>query len=166
MQTLEQLFSGQLLGVSKLKLSCGLKEFPKEILDLSETLEYLDLSGNELSKLPFEFSKLKKLKIAFFSNNLFTEFPKVLGECPMLDIVGFKANKINYVASESLSPSLRWLILTDNLINEIPASIATCKPMQKLMLAGNQLTDLPKEMAQLENLQLLRISANNFQELP
>ena len=67
MQTLQQLLSGELIGTKKLKLSCGLTEFPSEIFTLADTLELLDLSGNQLSQLPEDFGRFKKLKIAFFS---------------------------------------------------------------------------------------------------
>ena len=60
MQTLSQLLSGELKGIKTLKLSCELKIFPKEIFDLADTLEILDLSNNQLSQLPDNFSDLKK----------------------------------------------------------------------------------------------------------
>ena len=43
MQTIEQLHSGELKGAERIKIASGLTEFPLEILDLSDTLEYLDL---------------------------------------------------------------------------------------------------------------------------
>ena len=39
MHTLEELRTGQLHGTKRLTLSCGLTEFPLEILDLAESLE-------------------------------------------------------------------------------------------------------------------------------
>src|SRR6187402_303029 len=96
-QTLELLKSGKLQGTRHLKLSAELKAFPFEIFDLTDTLEILDLSGNQLSTLPQEFTRLTKLKILFLSDNAFTEFPAILGECHSLDMVGFKANKINKI---------------------------------------------------------------------
>jgi hypothetical protein len=166
MHTLVQLQSGQLLGIKRLKLSCELSEFPKEIFDLAETLEILDLSGNKLSSLPADFGKLKHLKIAFFSDNFFTEYPTVLVDCPDLEMVGFKANQISTIPSEALSTNLRWLILTNNRIEAIPSSIGKCIRLQKCMLAGNRLKALPVEMANCTNLELLRISANQFESLP
>ena len=44
---LEDLKSGKLIGSKRLKLACGLTDFPQEILSLSETLEVLDLSDNK-----------------------------------------------------------------------------------------------------------------------
>lgn len=52
MQTIDQLRSGELAGIRHLKLSCALTSFPREIMDLADTLEILDLSGNALSDLP------------------------------------------------------------------------------------------------------------------
>jgi hypothetical protein len=166
METLQQLQSGQLIGAQKLKLSCGLTTFPHEILDLSDTLEILDLSGNRLAHLPDDFGRLQKLKIAFFSDNEFTELPVVLSQCACLEMVAFKSNKISSIPEQALASTLRWLILTNNRLTTIPSTISRCVRLQKLMLAGNALTYLPPAMADCQNLQLIRISANQFTEIP
>ncbi len=49
MHTLEQLRSGALSGARHLKLSENLTSFPMEILSLKDSLEVLDLTGNQLS---------------------------------------------------------------------------------------------------------------------
>src|SRR5512140_2455496 len=126
MNTLEKLLNGELAGCTRLNLSCGLREFPREIFDLADTLEILDLSGNELSSLPDDLPRLHKLRILFCSNNLFTELPEVLGRCPHLSMVGFKANRISRVSAAALPPVLRWLILTDNWIVELPDELGRC----------------------------------------
>lgn len=166
MDTLEQLQAGLLRGIKRLDMSCGLTEFPREILDLADSLEILNLSGNKLSSLPDDLPRLHKLRIIFCSDNLFTELPAVLGQCKNLTMVGFKANQISRVPDEALAPTLRWLILTDNRIQSLPHSIGQCRQMQKLMLAGNQLSDLPAELANCSQLELLRLSANRFLVLP
>lgn len=165
-QTLAQLRNGDLKGAISLKLSEGLTEFPVGIFELADTLEVLDLSGNELTELPADFGRLKKLRILFCSNNPFTVLPEVIGDCPALDIVGFKANKIEKVPPRALNQNLRWLILTDNRIGELPREIGLCSRMQKLMLAGNRLTAIPEELSNCGNLSLLRISANRLTYLP
>jgi hypothetical protein len=166
MHTLSQLREGSLNGTTYLKLSEGLKSFPQEIFELAETLEILDLSGNELTSLPDDLGKLHKLRILFCSNNPFTILPEALGDCPHLEMVGFKANKIETVPAGALNTHLRWLILTDNNITELPAAIGLCSRMEKLMLAGNKLHALPTELQYCQNLALLRISANKLQNLP
>lgn len=166
MHTLEQLRSGALAGTRRLDLSCGLTELPPEVLALADTLEVLNLTGNRLSTLPPDLGRLRKLKIVFCSSNAFTELPEVLGDCRDLEMVGFKANRIEHVPGAALSPKLRWLILTDNAIERLPAELGQCVAMQKLMLAGNRLSTLPAGLADARSLELLRLSANHFAELP
>lgn len=166
MQTLEQLRSGQLQGTRHFKLSSNLTAFPLEILDLAESLEILDLSGNRISTLPAEITRLKHLKILFLSDNAFTEFPAELAQCGRLDIIGFKANHMERIDERALPQGIRWLILTNNRLTKLPSSIGTCVRLQKLMLAGNRLTELPESMIHCKNLELLRIAANRFEKLP
>lgn len=166
MSTLELLRSGKLAGIKRLDLSCGLTHFPDEIYDLADTLEILNLSGNALSNLPDDLHRLKKLRVIFCSDNRFVEVPEVLGQCPGLEMIGFKANKISRLSAASLPAALRWLILTDNRLTSLPGELGLCTNLQKLMLAGNQLQSLPDEMAGCRMLELLRISANRFESLP
>mgnify|MGYP003868788993 CR=1 FL=1 len=166
MQTVSQLQKGELIGAISVKISENLTEFPVELFELEDTLEYLDLSSNKLSNLPDDFYRFKNLRIFFASDNLFTTYPEVLGRCDALDIVGFKSNNIKVIPASALNLNLRWLILTGNKIEALPPSIGNCKRMQKLMLAGNQLTSLPETLANCSNLSLLRIAANRITELP
>ncbi|MFI3137065.1 MAG: leucine-rich repeat-containing protein kinase family protein [Methylococcaceae bacterium] len=166
MQTIDQLRSGELAGSRHLKLACGLTHFPREIMQLAETLEVLDLSGNALAELPDDLAQLRKLRIIFCSDNQFTALPEVLGACSELSMIGFKANRIRSVPAKALPPQLRWLILTDNQIEALPDEIGNCIQLQKLMLAGNHLQALPDTLAHCKRLELLRIAANRLNELP
>ncbi len=166
LHTLSQLRSGELAGISQLKLSENLSTFPLEILTLADSLEILDLSHNALSSLPDELAQMTKLKIIFASQNKFEHLPEVLGQLPNLEMVGFKSNQIKQVAEHSLPAQLRWLILTDNLIETLPNSLGERPRLQKLALAGNQLTHLPQTLAKADNLELVRISANKLTKCP
>ncbi len=166
MHTLEQLRAGELCGARHLKLCENLTEFPTEILSLKETLEVLDLTGNQLSALPDELAGFSKLRIIFCSENRFTELPEVLGRCPALTMVGFKANRIATVSARALPAGLRWLILTDNAVEQLPDELGQCDALQKLMLAGNRLRELPTSLANCRNLELLRIAANRIERFP
>lgn len=165
-QTLERLRSGALTGATRLDLQGGLSEFPREIFALAESLEVLNLTGNALSELPSDLARLSRLRILFCSENQFTHLPEVLGECPQLDMVGFKSNRIAQVSGGALPPRLRWLILTDNEISELPDELGQRPRLQKLMLAGNRLSALPDSMAACQQLELLRIASNRFAQLP
>ncbi len=166
MPSLEQLRRGELAGVQRLKLACGLTAFPNEIYTLADSLEILDLSGNQLSSLPDDLPRLHKLRVIFCSDNRFTKLPEVLGACAELSMVGFKANRIRTVPAASLPPKLRWLILTDNQIEALPSELGRCRYLQKLMLAGNRLRELPAALANCTRLELLRIAANQLNALP
>ncbi|WP_162249288.1 MULTISPECIES: leucine-rich repeat-containing protein kinase family protein [unclassified Rhizobacter] len=163
-QTLARLRAGELQGCTRLDLrGCGLTELPPEVLTLADTLEVLDLSGNALSTLPDGLARLARLHTLFASFNRFGALPPVLGRLPSLDTMGFKANRIADVPAASLAPTLRWLILTDNCIADLPSTLTDCRRMQKLMLAGNRLARLPAGIGRLQRLELLRLSANAFE---
>ncbi|KRP80632.1 protein kinase [Pseudomonas lactis] len=166
MNTLAQLKAGQLAGAMRLDLACGLTEFPREIFDLADSLEILNLTGNALSSLPDDLHRLTHLRVLFCSDNAFTELPQCLGQCAKLSMIGFKANQISQVAAAALPPQLRWLILTDNCISQLPDELGQRPLLQKLMLAGNQLTHLPPSLAQCQNLELIRIASNRLTHLP
>jgi len=80
--------------------------------------------------------------------------------------VGFKANQIATLSAKALPAKLRWLILTDNRLAQLPAEIGRCRRLQKLMLSGNQLQGLPAELEACANLELLRIAANQITHFP
>lgn len=166
MHTLADLRAGKLAGSKRLDLSCGLTTFPEAIFDLSDSLEVLNLSDNQLSDLPADLHRLKHLKILFCSNNLFTHLPKALGQCEQLFFIGFKACHIVEIPPESLPPRLRSLVLTDNRIESLPDDLGNCAYLQKLMLAGNRLQHLPVSIAACHRLELVRIASNDIRRLP
>ncbi|MDB6074813.1 MAG: protein kinase [Verrucomicrobiaceae bacterium] len=166
LDTLSLLRSGKMAGAKRLDLSENLAGFPREIFELADSLEVLNLSKNQLSSLPSDFSLLTKLRILFCSENNFRHLPAVLGECPDLSMIGFKSNQIETIEEGALPSQLRWLILTDNRIKRLPASIGGCRRLQKLMLSGNQLEQLPEAMSSCMSLELIRLAANRFSSLP
>jgi hypothetical protein len=127
----------------------------------------LDLSGCHLSALPLNFAELfPELSVLFLSNNHFEELPAVLGDCLKLQMVAFKNNQMQRIHPDALQSQLRWLILTDNSITEIPETIGRCVQLQKLMLAGNQIQQLPKAISKCKQLELVRLSSNLLKEPP
>jgi serine/threonine-protein kinase RIO1 len=164
--TLAQLKSGALCGATRIQISENLTEFPSELFQLVDTLEVLDLNSNQLTQLPDDLHRFSKLKILFCSLNPFIELPEVLGKCPNLEMIGFKSCQIQRVSANALPPKLRWLILTDNQITELPDCFDKTPRLQKLALACNQLTQLPASLAQCSRLELFRVAANRLTEFP
>lgn len=166
MHTLEDLENGALNGAQTVRLvNLGLTEFPQALFALADTLEVLDLSGNQLSSLPDDLRRLHKLRILFCSNNPFTQLPAALGDCEQLEMIGFKACAIANVSERSLPARLRWLILTDNQLRELPAALGQRPRLQKLMLSCNQLTALP-DLSDCKTLELLRVASNRLEKVP
>lgn len=166
MHTLEQLKSGQLTGLKRVRIRENLTEFPEELFSLSETLEELDLSENQLSHVPENIGVLKNLKAIFFFDNKFEHIPTELSDCAQLTVYGFRNNNIREINLSALPERLRWLILTGNNITQMRGDMSHLKNLQKCMLAGNQLQYLPESMRHCDALELLRISSNQLKNFP
>ena len=67
---------------------------------------------------------------------------------------------------DALQEQLRWLILTNNCISEMPKEIGRCQRLQKLMLSGNQIERLPDEISECKSLELVRLASNRLVESP
>jgi hypothetical protein len=147
--------------------------FPlKEISSLGSRLYKINCAGQRFSSLPIEcnsreqLSALSNLHTLFFLGNAFEEIPEELGALPSLFMLSFKSNKLRSIHEGSLSPSIGWLILTDNHIPRLPRSIGALSHLRKLMLSGNQLESLPDELSLCSNLELVRLSDNRLTSLP
>ncbi len=163
---LESLRAGALAGGTRLDLCADLAELPEEILGLADSLEVLNVSGNRLTELPDWLPRLPKLRVLFCSENPFRHLPEVLGQCAALEMVGFKSCRLETASGAALPSALRWLILTDNQLRDVPAELGRRPRLQKLMLSGNRLTSLPEELSACRKLELLRLAANRFAAFP
>jgi hypothetical protein len=96
------------------------------------------VSNNYLSMLPYEISKLDKLRYLDISRNDFRTFPSVLFEMP----------------------SLSYLNMSRNKIRKFPKSIGNLMALKVLNVSKNRLTELPAYIADMTNLKELIIDDN------
>lgn len=155
------------IDLSNSQLSDGEFEgiFESYILPHADELEFLNLGGNNLSRLPPSFCRCKALKILFFANNNFESVPEALSNIE-LNMLSFKGNRLTDIAEGSLNPSISWLILTDNQLTRLPRTIGNLVGLRKVMLAANKISYLPDEMKRCRDIELIRLSSNAFTEFP
>lgn len=72
----------------------------------------------------------------------------------------------NLTSFPTIPPNETQIILDNNQITEIPASIGTSVNLTRLYVRKNKLTSIPKELGNLSNLQLLLLGSNQITELP
>lgn len=128
---------------NKLNLSGQqLKKVPDYVFKLTN-LEELDISNNQITgNLPAEIRNLKSLKILNANNNLMTGIPAEIGQLP----------------------NLQTLNINRNFLAGIPKEIGQVQSLEMLDLSNNQLTDLPNELANLKKLKTLNLSGNKYSE--
>jgi Leucine-rich repeat (LRR) protein len=119
--TLSQLLGGEALSSLRVRIK-GLLHLPPIAIVGVGSVELLDVSNGCLQDLPANFSELRCLKTLFASNNNFTHAP-CLGSLPSLSMIAFRCNRMIEFSAAALPSPLRWLILTDNLIERLPDEI-------------------------------------------
>lgn len=140
---------------------CGLTALPTKIARFTK-LKRLDLGFNELTALP---RLPESLEILFLLANRFEAVPPQISPLPRLRMLSFKSCRLRSVGVP-LPTSLKWLILTDNRLSELPHQLGELTAMRKLMLSNNELGSLPRSMASMVELELLRLANNKLRRLP
>ncbi|XP_023944674.2 leucine-rich repeat protein 1 [Bicyclus anynana] len=131
----------------------GLKlcNFRRDILLLNQ-LTVLDLSNNEIEKIPPEFSRLPSLCELHLSNNS----------------LGLNKNpNWQWLLGLQVSNKLKLLDLSGNKLKDLPKSIWKLQSLVTLKLNNNNLDYLPSSLGRISTLRYLSITENNdLQSLP
>ena len=138
MHTLEDIKTGMLKHATHLDISENLTTFPSQIFGLADTLEALDLSGNQIAVIPADIAELQQLKVLDLSCNQLTELPEALGELKQL----------------------QKLVVRSNQLKRLPESLSQCRMLQSISIADNQFSELPAELDNLPKLAWLTFSEN------
>ncbi|EPR77758.1 Leucine rich repeat protein [Spraguea lophii 42_110] len=110
---------------------------PSIVCECHKMKSFISHNG-ELTQLPDNFNKLKKLEFLDLGNNEFTEIPHQIFFLENLD----------------------YLNLSENLITTIPSNIKLLSKLTTLLLSKNKLVEISDDIGILSNLELLDLSSN------
>ncbi|XP_072938375.1 leucine-rich repeat protein 1 [Epargyreus clarus] len=139
-RTLEQLY------LAGLKL-CN---FRRDILALRH-LVVLDLSNNEIEKIPPEFGRMPNLRELYIQNNQ----------------LGSKADiDWKWLLGPQITKTLKLLDLSGNKLKCLPKGIWKLQNLVTLKLDNNDMCKLPATLGRINTLRYLTISKNHLDTLP
>ncbi|KFM81427.1 Protein lap4, partial [Stegodyphus mimosarum] len=132
--------------------------FDEKFCDTCKLLERLDLSGNNVSDLPYNFGQLKNLK--------FLDIGSPLDEIERNRFLKNGNDLIRLPSSFCNLYNLTKLELDENELLELPANFGCLSNMRYLNLCHNTIKILPESFCQLQKLKVCLLSMNNLSYLP
>ncbi|MEO9475257.1 MAG: leucine-rich repeat domain-containing protein [Cyclobacteriaceae bacterium] len=152
-------------------------------------IEKLDMSYNNLTRLPLGVKKVKGLKELVLEENLFEEIPVnrlakaswiqtvSFNECPLLKLAEnnygkldflrvFKANKCGLTQIDPSIYEMSGLVelqLQENSINAVPLGISSMENLTKLSFYKNKIHDLPSDFFDIPNLIVVDLYFNDLE---
>jgi internalin A len=127
----------------------------------------LDLSGNQLTALPPEITKLNNLTSLDLSENQLASLPPEIARLTNLTFLVLSYNRLAALPPEITKlTTLMSLDLGYNQLKDLPQEITRLTNLTVLALRNNQLTGLPQEITRLTNLTYLDLSINQLTDLP
>ncbi len=121
----------------------------------------MDLSGNALDHIPQELYGATTLRALDLRGNLLTTLRGVQwAKFRSLDELDLGGNQLTDLGSLRGLEGLVSLDLSDNQLKALPPEIGRLKSLRRLDLSRNQLTTLPPELGKLTALEELTLSGN------
>lgn len=161
------------MNVERLDISSNyFKSIPCEVL-ASGSIRELIASNNSMSAiLPADSAKsakchmLRSLEYLDLSNNQIEKFPMFLCECAFLCALNLSHNIIETIPAEiHLFKALNILNLSHNAIRRIPDQLFTLKTLVSLDLSSNTIGHLPNNICSLDSLKTLDLRSCGLEEL-
>ena len=115
----------------------------KQVSQKPKTVNSLDLSNQNLEKLPADVLSRTNLEELDISNN---------------NLSGALPAEIRFLQN------LKVLKASNNKMTGVPAEVGQLSKLEILDLSYNQLTGLPYELGNLKNLKILNLSGNDYAE--
>eukprot|EP00960_Hanusia_phi_P051265 760685-Hanusia_phi.AAC.5 len=120
-----------------------LSEFDNLVLNYSK-ITWLDMSNNNLMKIPTEIRQLQQIELVNFSHNKLGCIPKIL----------------------TLMYCIQDFSMDDNGIEQIEPSIALLTGLTRLSLSENRISRMHPALFKLTQLTILNINSNRLQKIP
>ncbi|ORY99273.1 hypothetical protein BCR43DRAFT_412819, partial [Syncephalastrum racemosum] len=110
-------------------------------------LQWLVLSGNQISALPHDLVACRRLKGLDLQHNQFTEIPLLVYHLPCLSLLMLQNNRITDVPLRDFPETLTALNLSFNQLTDIPDGLIFRPPpaLEHLYLSGNPITEIPPD---------------------
>lgn len=161
---------GDLINLKELKLSIywGFKKCPKTIGKL-ENLEILEIGSNELSDIPNEILKLKKLKTLHIKCEKNTEIPDITQLENLTEIDFINSSELGGVLEEfpfHKMPNIKVVKMRNTGLQKIPKNLLKIEELQELDLSSNSIKEIPKEISNLKSLKRLDLGGNPIEVIP
>ncbi|GLV37896.1 Leucine-rich-repeats and calponin homology domain protein [Carabus blaptoides fortunei] len=141
-----------------------IRSIPDTISGL-QCLSHLDLSRNQLTKLPRELCQLP-LQVLVVSNNRLRELPDELGRMPCLTELDASCNQLTHLPPHmSDLPHLKSLLLRSNLLLSLPVEVTYLR-LVRLDIRANRIPTLPVELRLMKTLIDLFVDDNPLTSPP
>lgn len=144
-----------------------IKIFPDKFDTDKNQFVDLNLSNNQLQKIPSSVWRLEKLTKLRMDNNKIETIPNSISNLNSLNSLDLGHNKIKKIPE--LFPGkmnyLKELYLNDNLIEELPYGFIEIG-CRRLYLNNNKLKKFPVEDGDYPNLDILYLDGNEISEIP
>ncbi len=130
-------------------------------------LTKLNISDNQLTRLPESLGKLTVLQELYCQYNRLTSLPESIGQITALKKLKCQCNLLtSFPDSLKQLTSLNTLYCYKNQLNELPKSIGQLTGLQKLECQSNRLTSLPQSCRQLLSVRRFLCQGNDLTALP
>lgn len=134
-----------------------------ECLYTCPTLRRLNMSNNEIHELSMLVDTWTKMVTLNLSNNALTSIPTTMSKMQCLRRLYLNDNKLDFEgipASIGKLSSLEQFCAANNNLELIPEGLCRCGDLKKLILTNNRLVTVPEAVHWLEHLQELDVRGN------
>ncbi|XP_047451622.1 p53-induced death domain-containing protein 1 [Mugil cephalus] len=130
-------------------------------------LVHLDLSFNQLPRLPSCLLTLPTLSSLLLCHNLLSDLPPDIDKLCSLTYLSLLGNKLESLPSSlGRLKALQTLDVSHNLLWQLPDEIGSLEELVRLELSHNKLKQLPDSMGSLLSLRELVVCSNDLRLIP